>query len=204
MNARRRGVSLIEVLVAATILSGIFLTLYAILHTSTDDYANQSIHVKLDQLARDTLEQIVRELRNAGAVATDNLIVPGEPLYVADGVSRWADIDFTLHSGINPATGAPIFGDRIRYRWVVEPDEVVNGVDDNRNGLIDEGYIERTETLGAAAPVVSKLCRGVVPNKGLAVDASPSRVGVELEVMGLDAKRRIQTRRAQSAADLRN
>ena len=92
---RRAGLSLVEVLIASGILSVLVAIVYLVLQRSTDTYANEAVHLSLDERARETLTEIGRDLREAGSATMRTgdppvPLVPGQP---------YADLRFGTISG---------------------------------------------------------------------------------------------------------
>jgi hypothetical protein len=54
-------------------------------------------------------------------------------------------IRFRVITGVD-VNGAPLYGAKVRYRWLSSTREIAsNGLDDDQNGIIDDGYIVREE-----------------------------------------------------------
>lgn len=54
-------------------------------------------------------------------------------------------IEFREVESIDVATGNPILGDYILIGWQAGPGETLNGLDDNGDGRIDEGFVSRID-----------------------------------------------------------
>lgn len=205
MKSRRRGVTLVEVIVASAILMGVLGMTYILLHTSTNEYANQSAHVALDDRAREVLADIARELHNAKNPPTTTLaLVAGDPGYET-AVPKAIDLNFTTISRFNYATRQPVYGNSIRYWWELDPAEgsTKDGKDNNGNGLVDEGVIKKSETFEGKPAVTSVICRDVA-YKGLRFQLGDHTVMITLELQRRDPKGTLITRRAEMTTDLRN
>jgi hypothetical protein len=205
VKAKRKGVTLIEVIVATTILMGVLGMTYLMLHTSTNEYANQSVHVALDERARDLLADITRELHNAKHPPTTTMfLVSGDPDFDA-AVPRAIDLNFNTISRFDYAASKPVFGNAVRYWWELDIGEgtVRDGKDNNRNGLVDEGVIKKTETFEGKPPVTTEVCRDVA-YKGLRFRLGDHTVMVTLELQRRDARNTLVTRKAEMTTDLRN
>lgn len=203
MNARRKGATLLEVIVASAILVGVLGMAYLLLQTSTNEYANQSVHLALDQRARDVLADMVRELNNARHPPTAaSPLAAGDPGYDSS-IPRYTDLAFSMISRFDYAGKQPVFGDQVRYRWVLEDGETVNGKDDNRNGLVDEGVIEKIETFEGKPAVTTVVCRDVA-FKGLRFQPGDHVVTVVLDLQRRDMRNTLVLRKVETTADLRN
>jgi len=195
MTESRAGLTLLEVIIASTIMSVLVLMVYLILHRSTDTYGNESLRLSLDQRSRDVLAEIARDLREAGSTT---LTTGDPPTSVVEGTS-YNDLRFGVNSGYDLANRKVLFTRIVRYRWRMDPDEAANGKDDNANGLIDEGYIEKRDRYG----VVTRICDDV-KYRGLTFIAGPGLVTVTLELERRDPKGTLVTRKAVTAIELRN
>jgi hypothetical protein len=83
---------------------------------------------KILERNRSSLQRIISEYRNSLSGTT----------VVSNGGKT---LQFTTTGGFNGT--APVAGPIIRYEIRLAPGEAVNGVDDNRNGLIDESILVR-------------------------------------------------------------
>ncbi|HLF92766.1 MAG TPA: prepilin-type N-terminal cleavage/methylation domain-containing protein [Planctomycetota bacterium] len=192
---RRAGLSLVEVLIASGILSVLVAIVYLVLQRSTDTYANEAVHLSLDERARETLTEIGRDLREAGSATMRTgdppvPLVPGQP---------YADLRFGTISGFDPTRREAQFSNAVRYRWRSALGEIVNGQDDNGDGRADEGYVERTDPSGK----VTCLC-GDVKVQGLKFVFTPNKVAVTLDLERRDPKGTRVQRKAATTVDLRN
>jgi hypothetical protein len=121
----------------------------------------------------------------------------------------------------------PVWGPRILYRVEPAPMELNNGVDDNSNGLIDEGVLVRIEDFGGPderrvvlARGVSELLEGEDANGlddngnglddegGLAITIRTSgtrdALTLRLTLQGVDASGAILERTLETTVALRN
>ncbi len=203
MKARPNGFTLLEVAVAATILFVVMSMAYLLLFASSNEYANQTVHLALDERARDVLADMVRELQNAQDPPTpESPLQPSDPGY-DPGKPFCTELAFRTISRFDYASRAPVFGNQVRYRWILESGETANGMDDNGNGLVDEGAIEKTETLEGRPAVRSVICRDVAC-KGLRFLPGNGSVSITLELQRRDARDTLVSRKAATTAQLRN
>lgn len=199
MKRPPNGFSLLEVMVAAAILTFVVALIYAALFSAGDTYANDSVHLALDERGREVLNQMVRELREAGV----STFVSGSPPAAIVAGTPYADVSFGRHSGLNLTTKQVEFGHTVRYRWVLDPAEIANGKDDNANGLVDEGLIEKTETFLGKPAVTTRICRDV-KNQGLKFVLQNRSVAITLELERRDPKGTVVARKVETTAELRN
>lgn len=154
MRSRQRGMTLLEVIVASVILVGLVLMTLLIMNKSADD-ANQNVKkLDLDHASRELLNNIAKEIR----MASIDFVSTGTGFTKVNGAlteAAAADLDNLRFQMLRPGNfDMAAFADadpnrrwnrRVWYRWVMDTDEVDNDADDDRDGLADEGRIEKTE-----------------------------------------------------------
>lgn len=142
-RSRQRGLTLIEILIYLGILLILLtpltsVTVFSIRATSENDTMN-----KVAERNRAALNRVSAELRLAlsatVAVAADN-----------------KSVTVTLADGFDGVNLIP--GPRIRFEVGIVADEQPNGVDDNGNGLADEGELRRVDV---ATSAVQTICQGL-------------------------------------------
>jgi len=242
MMSRRAGMTLIEVLIASAILIVLVVVVFTLLINSSDHYQGQAVLLSLDERGREILNEISKDLRMSkmdlivnpatGLPIQPNtppsdppLPPPPLPPLLPPGVV-YNDIQFRIPTTPPGTQTTPALADyqqpnsnrffrqRIRYRWVSDPTDPVNNQDDNRNGLVDEGMIEKiVEDLdtGPVIPTVtatrtSRICRDV-RNLGLVFRVpAQGQVEVFVDLQKRDPKfpTRILTRRVRTTIELRN
>lgn len=223
---RPAGLTLIEVMIAMGIMIGLAVMVYMMLFSSATHATNETTNVNLDDKARETLLNISREVRMSGGGYTTNDLLAATDLFyrtAQDPASpalpppRFADYTFGCCMDMAPIinlttkTVAPNFGKVIRYFWRAATGEIVTGagvgVDNNKDGLIDEGDVVRQETLGGLT-TTTVVARNV-SLKGLAFEPTPTVgtpefVKIYLEVQGRDSKGRVLRRQSQTTVAVRN
>jgi type II secretory pathway pseudopilin PulG len=127
----QRGFTLIEVVVVAGCLVVMILAIGATILASQDNYAAGMTLSSLQNHAQSVMDKIAKEVRQSGPLTffpvpsnTDNL---------------------TFQKSVGYSGGAVQWGNAITYAFQYETGENDDGVDNNGNGLIDEGIIVRTE-----------------------------------------------------------
>lgn len=216
-----RGLSLIEVIISAVILFVLVAVVLAILLNSSAHYENQAVLLALDQKGREALNEISKDLRMS---KLDLLVngVTGVSIVPSDA-TIYSDFQFRL-PGKLPAGTRPLeeyrqnpdrlMTQRIRYAWVTDPGETPNdGVDNNNNGVVDEGILQKTEqdldTSGnVLATRTSRICWDLKKN-GLAFkvpSTGSGRVEITVDLEKVDPKNRKtkMTRTVQTTVELRN
>lgn len=189
------GLTLVEVIFSSIIMSLVVLLVYLVLHRSTETAGNESLHLSLDERAREVLAEIARDLRES-ARHTLSSGDPPAPVPLGQAV---ADLRFGVNSGYDMTQRKLLFTRIVRYRFVLGPGEIPNGTDDDGDGLVDEGAVEKTDRFG----VTTRICSDVAAS-GLKFVVSDRLVTVTLVLERRDAKRTLLRREAVTSVELRN
>jgi prepilin-type N-terminal cleavage/methylation domain-containing protein len=150
-RAARSGFTLIELAIAIGIVGLVAGSLVGVLDSTRKTYNQGSAQTRVQADARRALDRIAAELENVG-LAT---LVPA-PVGVAVN-----DLVFQVATGVNAANSAITFGSSTRLRFAYEAGETNNGVDDDGDGLVDEGRVILTRNYLQANEVSVTLVRGV-------------------------------------------
>lgn len=230
MRSSERGVSLIEVVIASAILGGLTLMSYLILFSSTETYESQAAHLKLDARARESLEEIARTLR----MSDGDYLWNGSPYTKLTPKEETSDLVFYLPGAFEMDKfiqngNRVVLNQSYRLRWICD-EKTVDGLDNDNDGLVDEGYVERTEPSGAPTRLCSDVpyqvgeydaqMKKTVLRPGFVFSRDQGVVTITLNVETLDprvgrvpvdplnpagaSKRRTILRRAQTSVELRN
>jgi hypothetical protein len=179
--------SLLEVTIASLILVLLGGMSFLILRSSTVTTAWGTIHADLNGRARDLLDRMTREV-------ADSSVMTFVPSFPKDAPS------LTFRRVTGYAAGKPTFGPPIAYMFVPDSGEIDNGIDDNRDGRVDEGAVARSE--GGGRPVV--ICRDVRKG-GLAItQAFGNTLTIRLVLERRDADGRPVTYVRQTTVQVRN
>jgi hypothetical protein len=189
------GLTLVEVVFATAFLSILVFIVYLVLHRSSERIGNESVHLSLDERAREVLSEVARDLRDS---ARETLSTGIPPAPVVPG-QAYADLRFGVNSGYDLATRAVQFSRTVRYRFVPDPADPANGADDDGDGLVDEGSVEKTDLHGG----VTRICDDVVAS-GLRFVLQDRLVTVTLTREHRDPKGTIVRREANTSVELRN
>jgi prepilin-type N-terminal cleavage/methylation domain-containing protein len=145
----RSGFSLVEVLVASAIFSLVLAGTTLVVMTSSSTATDSSARNRVRDLARRAADRVADELVNAGAAT---LFPDPEP----DGTDN---VVFATVTGV--AAGVVGWSNPTRIAFEYDPGEVDDGVDNDGDGLVDEGRIVLTRNDGMAGQLRIVLCRDV-------------------------------------------
>jgi prepilin-type N-terminal cleavage/methylation domain-containing protein len=136
---RQHGFTLVEVVVATTLLSVIGGGIFALWNTGVDNYGLGVTGAEVERRSNLVLQQIAEELSTAGRDVLYPQPLPPESSgkLTLQSNQGWSDGDV--------AWSTPTV---IEFRYAA--DDPNDGKDNNGNGLIDEGIIVRRENAGTA------------------------------------------------------
>ena len=168
----RVGFTLLESLVAVVILTGMMgLTLTVMIDASAVK-TTASVTGELNMTARRCVDRVVKDLRYSG-VDSDGWSLPEDV--------QLRTVSFSRCVGYDTATALPVWGPVVTYSWEVAPDETEDGVDNNNNGVIDEGLLYR-DTDDASRAMIA---RNVVKD-GFFITRSGSEVTIRVTIARRD------------------
>jgi len=133
MENRRAGFTLIEVMIYIVILAILGVPLVTLVLASARATTENDVFNKIEERNRTALYRVERELRRGISGTT--------------GVTN-GGLTLTFTSTIGFDGVAPIPGPVVSFNFVIADGETANGLDDNQNGIADEGQLERTDTTG--------------------------------------------------------
>lgn len=210
---KRAGFTVLELMISVTVLSivvsGVVMATRAGAGTFKTNMANGDVETK----GRRVIERLTRELASAK-------ITNPAPLFLINGGAD--TLDFQMPTGFTG--GAMTWGPTMRLALELEDGELDNGVDDNNNGLIDEGRLVRiTDPFGESTRVV--LAHGIPellegeetaagddngnggeeePGVWFVLDPDLRRLNVSISIQGVDADGRLIVRTTETVIGLRN
>jgi hypothetical protein len=205
---RQAGLTIVEVVIVAIVLSTVLASTVGVMVTTGDTLASGTSVAALEARANRVLDRVQGELLQAG-VTTIAVADPGE----------YPALDY--RRGIGYADKEVVWGRprRIEFR----PAEAVDGIDNDNDGLVDEGEIvwisepgEPTERVVTLATGIRAYLEGEFPNgaddngnglideRGLSFELQGNTLLVRISVESRDAKGRPLVRTAMTAIRLRN
>ncbi|MFN0009124.1 MAG: hypothetical protein ACKVXR_14570 [Planctomycetota bacterium] len=213
----RAGMSLVEATIAAAITAVILGAIGRAALSGQSSATQTMVATELETQARGVVDRIAEEL-----VAARTTGLNPSP------TGTFGSSTLTYQKCTGYAGGVATFGTNQRIRWVLEPTEIDNGADDDRDGLIDEGMVEFTRDLGAGTQRIVRWARGVreylareTPNvaddnanglideRGLSFSLTGRVLTIRLTLQGIaekgeGASGRILTRTVETSVRLRN
>lgn len=217
-NTSRRGTTMIEMLIAALIMTSIFGAIGMTVLSGTKSYEQGVAKAEVDAQARRLVGMVADEFLNASA----NSLVPGAAPF--SGVA--ADDGFTefTYTQMEPVLGGPpALGLPRRIRIVLAAGELDDGIDNNGNGLVDECRLMLTQVVGASPEVgigafvreylqgesgddVDENGNGLVDERGLCMtfDGTTNTMVIRVTIERLTSQGRLITSTAETSVRLRN
>ena len=149
-DPRQSGFTLVELVLATVLLTIVLGSLTFFGRQSALALRTSTTQAELDQLLNGTLVRIARELLPSGL----GVITPD-----ASAPAGAAVIDYRKSAGV--VSGALVWGPPHRIGFELEAGELDDGLDNNANGLVDEGVVVLTIDPGVPGERRTVLCHGV-------------------------------------------
>jgi hypothetical protein len=206
-EARRAGSSLLEILIATTLLALVMGTVWLLLSSSSNAYRTRTDAAELEAKARITMKEITGRLRKSS------------PTTVTVNGAR---IDFQRSLGIQ--NEVVVWGPTERIEFQYSATDPNDGVDNDRNGVVDDGRVvwienpglanERRQTLArrvrewaegeTPANGIDDNANGLIDEGGLSFDLDVNRVTVRMSLERSSRDGQPLVRSVQSSAAFRN
>jgi type II secretory pathway pseudopilin PulG len=219
MRRHRRGTegfSLIEMAVSLAILVAVLASLGLVLQRGMGLFRTRSATSDIETRAARGLDRMVRELRAAASGTVTDVTTPlGAPKFWAASLDYRPALDWT--------DGALELGPARRLELALAPGEVKNGLDDNGDGLADEGVVQlvidpggpgeqstvlatrvRAELGGEQLNGLDDNGNGMVDEAGLCFDQEQGLLTIRLSVEGVGPSGEAIVRTFEDALVLRN
>lgn len=148
-GARQSGLTLLEVVVYTGLIAVIGGPLVSVVLVSSRGVAESGT---MHQVAERNLVSIYRLTQEVRTALNGSILV----------TNAGKTLTFTLPDSYDGVAVVP--GDTIRYDLQLSPEELANAADDNGNGLVDEGRVQRTNVTQSEVVV---LCENLDPNNSL-------------------------------------
>jgi prepilin-type N-terminal cleavage/methylation domain-containing protein len=208
----REGFTLVEIMIAMTILAVVGGAITLAIQSSMGVYSTATRVVDLEDQGRYTIQRIKGML-----LATSQPMISPTPGSPASSNS----IDF--QRAVGEVGLAITWGNLERIQFQYEPSELNDGVDNNNNGLIDEGRVVWIQDVGLPTQrqvVLSKYVReflqgetpaagdengnGLLNESGLCFDFAGNNVNIRMTIERFDSQGVLITRTFQSTITVRN
>jgi prepilin-type N-terminal cleavage/methylation domain-containing protein len=216
MRARRatRGFSLVELAIAVALLGLVSGGVLMVFDSTNRAFQSANASIELSRSARRTVDRLAEIV----AYSRRSSVSPAAPGAQAPFSTR--QIDFQTAQAF--AGGAAVWSNTQRLEFRYSPFDPDDGVDNDRNGVIDDGQVVWTTDLGLAEERSVVLARGVrelqarelangadddanglIDEPGLCFDFDGQRIVVRLTLERVLAGRRL-TRSAVRSVTFRN
>ena len=150
------GTTLLELTIAISLLAGVLGSILFVLDSTSVAYRTGSAVAGLEARAEKALTTMTQRLRQSGA---DGLV----PAWLPAGAD-YVDYERATSVTDDPAlwdTAPVVWGDPERLLFEYEPDDPDDGVDNDGDGLVDEGQVVLIERFGLAGQARTVLATGV-------------------------------------------
>jgi len=146
---RTAGMTLLEVAISTMVMSAIVLSAAGAVNRSFSAWSDISRTGDLERRDQHAMEMIVGALKDAGKAQLSACAPP----YGAYSLTFRTPNGFTA--------GAATWGNQQIIEWQPSPSDPVNGVDNDNNGLIDDGVLVWRRNVGLSTEGKVVLCRWV-------------------------------------------
>ena len=208
----RSGVGLLEIVISVSLLALVFTSVGFLAQRASATFDEGMFRAELDADAHRALRAVAEELSEAGFADMSKPSALGDPF-----------VDYRRNVGWDEVAGAIDWGDWSRVEFQYETGEVDNGLDDNGNGLVDEGVAVRLVNPGQADERRFVLARGVrehlegeqatgaddngnglMDERGLCFELVGTTVVVHLTIERTDPDGRLVARTVRTAVEVKN
>lgn len=212
VDRSRAGMTLLEAIIAASMTALVLGSIGGAALSGQRTTAQNLAAAELETRARGVVDRIAEELISARTTGLS-----------PNPATPFGNSNLTFQKDIGYAAGAAVFGLNQRIRFRMEPGETNNGVDDDRDGLVDEGMVEFTRDVGAGTQrsviwvrgvreylarenpnAVDDNANGLIDEQGLSFSITGRILTIRLTVQGVGSEGRILTRTVETSVRLRN
>jgi len=206
------GYTLLEMAIALVVLASVLGAMVTIGRSSDRTYQTGTTAAHLEAQAETAIERIVSDLRIARLSSLTPDPTPG---------SGTSSIEYVQPVGIT--NGVVQYGPPRRLAFERDPRELDDGIDNDGDGLIDEGAVVLTDNVGGAPEhrqVITRWVRklaageiangaddngnGLVDEPGFLVERFDETIVIRLTLERKDGEGRLRCRTAQTSVRMRN
>jgi hypothetical protein len=204
---------MVELVCATTVMTVVMAAAALVATSGTETAEASNVRADLERRARRTVDLVARALVHASA----------DSLAAFAASPSWDDVlTVDRPEAVDPADGSVTWS-AWRFALELAPGETLNGADDNRNGLVDDGVVVLTRDWGTPGATRTVVCTGVrrylegetgngaddngnglVDERGLCFERVGSTVTVRLTLEKRDGKGQLVTATARATVTLRN
>ncbi len=208
---RNRGFTTLELMISVVILGTILAALGLSAQSASHLYRESQFEHALETKLHRSLESIAAQFVQAGRDLTP------EP----DTAFGTAALTYNRCEGYVGET--VLWSQPYQIAWQLEGGELDDGIDNNGNGLVDEGVVAMIENPGQATERVTVICHGVrellagetfngaddngnglIDEPGLCFDVDGNMLTIALTLEGRDHQGRLIVKTDQTAVRIRN
>lgn len=155
-TAEERGFTLLEVLISAALLGGILLICFRLIGSAQGQFATSSLTTSEEVRAEDLLRIVVDRVRNGGISTLSN----GTGAAFPDGTKSSNGLRIRMVTGYS---GGAVFGETIGLRLANDPQDPVDGNDNDGDGRIDESilHLDTWPGVPVGTPLTTSVSEGV-------------------------------------------
>jgi hypothetical protein len=203
---------MIELMVSVTILGVMMYSLALVVSRGRAAYRSAEANANIESQLRRTIDRIAHELTGIG----EDVIFP-------DPIGDYGTDTLSFQKAEGVTDGDVDWGPVSQLAFVYEKGEVDDGIDNNGNGLIDEGILQLTRDLGGADEVTTALCRnvselmegevlngaddngnGTFDERGFSIQRVGDSLEIRLMLLAVDGDGRLISRVVSTTVGLRN
>jgi prepilin-type N-terminal cleavage/methylation domain-containing protein len=209
----RRGVTLLESLIALVVVSTVFLAVSRALDGGVRVYRAGAAAISVESKARRAVERVAEVVASSSPETFDVVPIPTQSLR-----------ELSFRTSVGFAGGAVQWGDPWRVGFEYAAGELDDGIDNDGNGVADDGVLVLTRDAGLATASRLVLAGGVredgvgeigangldddgdgvVDEGGFSIDLEGDVLTIRLALEGRDPEGRPISRTAETSVRLRN
>ena len=208
-NRARAGFSLLEFLIILSLIGSVAGVTLMMSRTSGSLTNQSQVTASLDQQLHRTLDRIGKKLRYASLSSLLPASAAGSPT-------------LTFQVPVDYSGGSVVLGPAQVIRWESAPGDTVDDLDNNGNGLVDEGRVVWLEDVSEPSRTISLSSstawgfdgetpngvddngNGLIDEPGLSFELNGRTLTIRMTVQGVDDSGVIHSRSRKARVSLRN
>lgn len=151
-RSRCAGFTVIEMMIAVPVLVIIVGVAGLAAKRGTDAFAQSTAIDALDRRTGRAMRALAEELHGSRSGG-----------FLPDPTDDFGSDVLTFQRQVGYTAGVPVFGDLIRLERVDDPTDPANGIDDDGDGLVDEGLVQIVTDAGGPNESTRVVSRNVAP-----------------------------------------